>query len=154
MRESAPVDVVEVQPEATYDLRRRVLRSHAPDLPVVNAQDAVAGAFHLAVVDADGVVLAVASFSPADDASVRLRGMAVEPSSQSQGLGGLLLDAAVDRLAHAGDVTIVWANARLPALAFYARHGFVAVGEPFVEIGIPHVRVERRIRPDVQSRDG
>jgi len=154
MRESAPVDVVEVQPEATYDLRRRVLRSHAPDLPVVNEQDAVAGAFHLAVVDDDGVVLAVGSFSPTGDASVRLRGMAVEPSRQSDGLGGQLLDAAVARLTRAGGVITLWANARLPALTFYERHGFVAVGEPFVEIGIPHVRVERRIRPDVQSRDG
>ena len=136
--------VVEVQLEATFDLRRRVLRAHAPDAPVSNPQDAVPGAFHLAVLDG-GTVVAVGSFSPTGEGAVRLRGMAVEPSRQSEGLGGLLLDTAVDRLAGAGDVTLLWANARLPALAFYERHGFVAVGDVFDEIGIPHVRVERAI---------
>jgi predicted GNAT family N-acyltransferase len=138
------VRVVEVQLEATFDLRRRVLRAHAPHLPVANAQDEVPGAFHLAVVD-DDVVVAVGSFSPSGETAVRLRGMAVEPSRQSQGLGGLLLDRAVERLTRAGGITLLWANARMPALEFYERHGFVAVGEPFDEVGIPHVRVERVI---------
>lgn len=137
--------VTEVQLEATFDLRRRVLRVHAPDVPVSNPQDDVAGAFHLAVLDHEDVVVAVGSFSPTGEGAVRLRGMAVEPARQSQGLGGLLLDAAVDRLTRTGGVTLLWANARLPALAFYERHGFVAVGDPFDEIGIPHVRVERAI---------
>lgn len=142
------MEVVEVQPEATYDLRRRVLRSHAPDLAVVNPQDDVTGALHLAVVDDTDAVLAVGSFSPTEGGhAVRLRGMAVEPARQSQGLGGLLLEDAVARLVRTGDVEVVWANARVPALRFYERHGFVAVGEPFDEIGIPHVRVERRIGP-------
>jgi predicted GNAT family N-acyltransferase len=142
---------VEVHLEATFDLRRRVLRAHAPDLPVANPQDEVPGAFHLAVVDDDGggAIVAVGSFSATDGDRrvVRLRGMAVEPSRQSEGLGGLLLDHAVDRLTRGGDVTLLWANARMPALTFYERHGFVALGEPFEEIGIPHVRVERVIGP-------
>jgi GNAT superfamily N-acetyltransferase len=151
------VRVVEVEPEATYDLRRRVLRSHRPDVPVANPQDREPGAFHLAVVDGE-VVVAVGSFSPQPfppdgrDA-VRLRGMAVEPVRRSQGLGGMLLGAAVERLARDG-VTLVWANARLPALRFYEHHGFRAVGEPFDEIGIAHVLVVRELRPGVQSGDG
>lgn len=144
--------VREVEPPATYDLRRRVLRSHSPGLDVANAEDDVPGAFHLAVVDG-GAVVAVASFSPDAQGAVRLRGMAVEPARQSQGLGALLVDAGVARLRAVG-VSTVWANARLAALAFYERNGFTAVGEPFVEIGIPHVRVVRQIAPDVQSRDG
>lgn len=149
--------VVEVEPEATHDLRRRVLRSHQPGLPVENPQDRVPGAFHLAVLDGD-VVVAIASFAPQPfppdgRPAVRLRGMAVEPARQSQGLGGVLLDAAVDRLAHDG-VATVWANARLPAVAFYERHGFRTVGDPFDEIGIRHVLVVRELHPGVQSGDG
>lgn len=146
--------VVEVHPEATHDLRRRVLRSHRPDLPVENPQDRAVGAFHLAVVDGDEVV-AVGSFSPQPHPvdgrdAARVRGMAVDPARRSLGLGGMLLDAAIARLAASG-VTTVWANARLPALAFYERHGFVAVGEPFAEIGIPHVLV---VREDLHCADG
>lgn len=150
------MDVVEVQPEATHDLRRRVLRAHDPSLPVENPQDLAPGAFHLAVVDDDGTVVGIGSFSPqpfpADGrAAVRLRGMAVEPARRSEGIGGLLLQAAFDRLRHEG-VRTLWANARMPALAFYERHGFTAVGEPFDEIGIRHVLVVRDL--GLQSGDG
>lgn len=139
------MEVVEVPPEATHDLRRRVLRAHDPTLPVENPEDRVPGAFHLAVVD-DGGVVGVGSFSPDGRGGVRVRGMAVEPGRQSHGIGALLLDAALARLTRAG-VRTVWANARLPALAFYERHGFVAVGDVFDEIGIPHVRVVRSVEP-------
>jgi predicted GNAT family N-acyltransferase len=79
--------------------------------------------------------------------------MAVEPARQGEGLGGLLLVAAIERLRHDG-VRTLWANARLPALPFYERHGFTAVGEPFDEIGIPHVLVVRELDADLQSDDG
>jgi predicted GNAT family N-acyltransferase len=149
------VEVVEVPAASTHDLRRRVLRSHAPALPVSNAEDDASGAFHLAVTDG-GEIVAVASFSPQPfegRPAVRLRGMAVEPSRQSQGLGAMLLDAAVERLRRDG-ATLLWANARLGALAFYERRGFHTVGEPFDDIGIPHVVVVRPLGPDVQSGDG
>jgi predicted GNAT family N-acyltransferase len=32
-------------------------------------------------------------------------------------------------------------SAQRTAEAFYAAHGFVAVGEPFAEVGIPHVEM-------------
>lgn len=151
------MDVVEVELEATYDLRRRVLRAHAPEVPLSNPEDTVPGTFHLAVVD-DGSVVAIGSFSPQpfpldDRPAMRLRGMAVEPARQGHGVGALLLRAALERLARDG-ATTVWANARMPALSFYERHGFVAVGEPFEEIGIEHVRVVRSLGPDLQSVDG
>src|SRR5207249_1770177 len=80
---------------ATYDLRRRVLRSHQPGLPVTNPEDDLPETFHLAAVDDDGRVLGVVSFTPDGD-RVRLRGMAVEPDVQGRGVGRLLMQAAVD----------------------------------------------------------
>jgi GNAT superfamily N-acetyltransferase len=62
--------------------------------------------------------------------------VAVEPALQGTGIGGLLLDDALARLSGAADITIL-----LECLAgregFYARHGFVCVGEvedPFAEL--------------------
>lgn len=142
------MQVVEIPLAATADLRRRVLRSHRPGLPVTNPEDDRRGTFHLGVVDDGGAVLAVGSFSPQPcDAApgrraVRLRGMAVEPSLQGRGLGALLLRAAVDRL-RADGVEVLWAHARDTALAFYVREGFTPVGASFDEIGIPHTTVVR-----------
>ena len=132
--------VVEVDAAATHDLRRRVLRSHQPGLPVTNPEDDLAETFHLAAIDDDGGVLAVASFTP-DGERVRLRGMAVEPDLQGRGVGRLLMQAAVARLRVQG-ATMLWAHARDSALGFYERFGMTVVGDGLDEIGIPHHLVE------------
>jgi len=130
----------------TYDLRRRVLRQGRPDAHVSFAGDRSAGAFHLAVRSAPGGdLVAVASFSPEPAAArpgrqaVRLRGMAVDPMWQGQGLGRLLFEEAVSRLRQAG-ADVLWANARDSALGFYVRFGMEVVGEGFVPAasGVPH----------------
>ena len=135
--------VVEVDAEATYDLRRRVLRGDRPDADVRFPQDAVPGTFHLAVMDG-GSVVAVASFSPEATPrrpgarAVRVRGMAVEPRFQGTGAGRLLLEAATARLRGEG-VDVVWANGRDSALGFYRRLGWQVAGEGFTTAeGIPH----------------
>ena len=137
--------VEEVPAEATHDLRRRVLRDSRPDALVVFPEDSRPEAFHLAVRDDNGVILAVASFSgeatpyrPGRRA-VRLRGMAVDGPAQHHGLGRLLVTTVVDRLRGDG-AEVLWCNARDTAARFYARLGFEIVGDGFVvpESGLPH----------------
>lgn len=146
------VEVVAVPPEATHDLRRRVLRSHLPDPDLDYPADRAPGSFHLAVrLGAGGEIVAVASLSleeapghPGRPAA-RLRGMAVDPAHRGLGLGRLLLDDAVRRLAAAG-IERCWANARTTALGFYEAQGFTAIGDEFESIGIPHRIVVRALR--------
>ncbi len=135
--------VLEVDVEATYDLRRRVLRGGRPGADVRFPQDVVAGTFHLALKE-DGAVTAVASFSPEATPlrpgarAVRVRGMAVEPRLQGTGAGRLLLKAATARLRGEG-VEVLWANGRDSALGFYRRLGWQVAGEGFTTAGgIPH----------------
>lgn len=138
------VVVEEIEPEATYDLRRRVLRQHlpAPEVEVAYPADREPGSFHLGIRD-DDVVVAIASFSvePApgreERSAVRLRGMAVDPAVQQRGLGRALLDAARDLLRRDG-VELCWANARERALPFYEALGFAAEGDVFTSLGLPH----------------
>ena len=136
--------MVEVPAAGTHDLRRRVLRENRPDADVVFGGDEVAGAFHLAVVDGEGAVVAVGSFAPEPTpvrpgrAAFRLRGMATDPAFQGRGLGRMLMAAAVDRLRREG-AQVLWANARDSALGFYEGLGWEVVGDSFLtEIGIPH----------------
>ena len=42
-------------------------------------------------------------------------------------------------------MAIVILNARIGAEGFYARHGYVAQGEPFEENTVPHIRMTKRI---------
>ena len=147
-RQTVRLIVTEVPVETTYDLRRRVLRAGRPDADFTFPEDAAAGTFHLAAQDPD--VIGVATFIPAPTqdragrTTYQLRGMAVDPSRQGQGVGRQLLDAAAERLRAAG-VDAVWANARDTALGFYERLGWEIVGDGYVHgpMGLPHHLVIR-----------
>jgi phosphoribosylformimino-5-aminoimidazole carboxamide ribotide isomerase len=131
------VRVVELTAEQTHALRRAVLRRADPEASVVFECDHDPATFHLGVVD-DGVVIATSTWVPAPP-SAQLRGMAVEPSRQGEGLATGLLEAAYERLRALG-VEQLWAHARDTALSFYTRAGFTVVGEGFVtpDTGLAH----------------
>jgi predicted GNAT family N-acyltransferase len=68
--------------------------------------------------------------------------MAVVRAARGQGVGGLLLEALVER-ARARGMRRVALNAQTHAVPFYARFGFAVEGEAFIEAGIPHVAMTR-----------
>jgi predicted GNAT family N-acyltransferase len=74
----------------------------------------------------------------------RLGRMAVEPDLRGRGIGARLLDEA-ERGALAAGATLVRLHAQAAAVPLYARGGYAAVGEPFVEEGIDHVTMERAL---------
>ena len=97
--------VVVVAPEDTHDLRRRMLRQHltGPEADVEYPADRLPGTLHLGVRDG-GEVVAIATFSREsapghpEVVAARLRGMAVDPARQGQGLGAALVEEALRRL--------------------------------------------------------
>lgn len=73
--------------------------------------------------------------------------MAVVAAMRGQGVGGAVLEALVAEAARSG-MAMVALNAQVHALAFYRRHGFVEHGEIFMEAGIPHRAMQRRLQAD------
>ena len=67
--------------------------------------------------------------------------MAVLAAWRGKGVGARLLERLVEVAAQRGDARIML-NAQVHAMPFYARYGFVPVGEPFDEAGIPHRAME------------
>lgn len=70
--------------------------------------------------------------------------MAVLPEWRGQGVGSTLL-ALMLGAAQARGATAVFLNAQTSAVGFYVRAGFVAEGEEFLDAGIPHLRMTRRL---------
>lgn len=68
--------------------------------------------------------------------------MAVLKASRALGVGGAILERLVEEARRRG-MREVRLAAQTHALAFYARHGFAAVGEVFEEAGIPHQEMRR-----------
>lgn len=70
--------------------------------------------------------------------------MAVLKEYRHWGVGSQLLRAAIDA-ARAQGLPEVHLHAQVQALDFYARHGFLAEGEAFMDAGIPHREMRLRL---------
>src|SRR3546814_12614554 len=78
--------------------------------------------------------------------------MAVLRDWRGGGVGDALLHALLRQARELGWNDIIL-NAQVSAQSFYARHGFVPVGERFIEAGIEHQAMRRRIdRPQAIER--
>lgn len=140
-----PISAVQARP-----LRQAVLRPHqAPDQLVYPGDDGP-DSWHVGASLNDQLIgiASVYQEPPPNETPAglwRLRGMAVLPGMQGQGLGRLLLQACLDHVTARGGKAL-WCNARTSASGFYRALGFEAVGEVFELDGIgPHFFMKRAI---------
>ena len=63
---------------------------------------------------------------------------------RSQKWGHLLMNAAIQNIEEHFNTTHITISAQLYLQKFYESHGFVAVGETYLEDDIPHIRMERK----------
>jgi len=70
--------------------------------------------------------------------------MAVLQSLRGQGIGGRILETLIVHATARGLAEVVL-HAQESAVGFYLRHGFACEGEPFMEAGIPHRTMRRRL---------
>ena len=121
--------------------------------------DRAADAFHVGVFAGDALV-GSASLLLEDQAGGvtagiwRLRGMITHPDWRGRAVGGRALQFAIAELERRG-ATLLWCDGRTPALAFYRRHGFHAVGAEFETPGTgPHYRLIRPLGTAPTPRAG
>ncbi|QID17955.1 GNAT family N-acetyltransferase [Nitrogeniibacter mangrovi] len=89
---------------------------------------------HAWIDAADGTVVATGRLLP----DGHIGRLAVRADQRGHGLGSRVLRALMDTARDRGQGEVVL-HAQLQALPFYTRHGFVPVGEPFMEAGIAHL---------------
>jgi len=95
---------------------------------------------HAIARDAGGRVVATGRLLP----DGHIGRMAVRRAVRGAGVGGAVLQALIDEAARRGLREVALA-AQTHALDFYLRHGFEAVGEVFMEAGIPHRAMRRTV---------
>lgn len=79
-----------------------------------------------------------------EGAHAKLGRMAVDRGLRRAGIGALLL-AEAERLARDAGARLVVLAAQTYAEPFYAAHGYRAVGPPFQDAGIEHVRMDKAL---------
>lgn len=72
--------------------------------------------------------------------------MAVRRDWRGRGVGSALLGCLVSLARNRGSDSVAL-HAQTHALGFYARHGFVVAGEPFMDAGIAHRTMHLRLGP-------
>jgi predicted GNAT family N-acyltransferase len=133
--------------EAEKVLRNRVLR--AP-LGLTLSETDVRGEeqqVHIVAVDERGEVVGCVLIVPAADGTARIRQMAVEDDFRVKGIGAWLM-AQAETIARALPARKVTMHARLSARGFYERLGYRVTSEPFIEVTIPHVAMEKTLNPE------
>lgn len=109
-----------------------------PDLEL-DGQDAAAR--HLLARDRAGQPIGTARLLPGG----QIGRMAVLADWRGRGIGGALLLRLLQTAERAG-LSEVFLHAQTAAVDFYQRQGFTAEGEVFVEAGIPHRCMRRRLQ--------
>lgn len=125
---------------ATLALRDEVLRK--PLGMKLSAHDTAGeeSQQHFGAFDGERLLACVVARVTGD--SAQFRQMAVAESEHGRGIGKRLLLFAEEALAAQG-MQKFWLNARVAVSPFYVACGYVAVGDEFVEVTLPHQRMEK-----------
>jgi YbgC/YbaW family acyl-CoA thioester hydrolase len=106
--------------------------------------DADASALHVVACNRFGVPVASGRLLRAAPGVAQVGRMASLATVRGAGLGRAVLDALL-RAAHERGDREVMLKAQTAAAAFYRRDGFAAVGDVFVEAGVPHIEMRRAV---------
>jgi len=134
-----PVDWADRR-KALEDIRRQVFIEELGVPAEVERDGEDQTARHFLAIDEAGQHVGCARLLPTG----QIGRLAVLPERRDSGIGARLLALAVAE-ATAGGLNRVFLNAETRAEPFYRRAGFVPVGEPFVEGGLPHQRMELKL---------
>jgi GNAT superfamily N-acetyltransferase len=143
------VTLRELTLEDVLPLRRTLLRPGQAPEAAIHPGDAAPATVHLGAFIEEELVCVATLFREApagqdDPLAWRLVGMATRPDRQRRGYGRAVIERCVAAVAGRGG-TRLWCNARLDAVGFYQRLGFVAIGPPF-EVAGTGLR-QRMVRP-------
>jgi len=105
-----------------------------------------ARSLHALASDERGRVLGTARLLP----DGHIGRMAVAAAARGRGVGSVLLQSLLAAAARRGH-TEVQLHAQVSAQPFYARHGFEAIGAPFMEAGIEHRTMRRPVKANAHS---
>ena len=105
--------------------------------------EAEANQVHLALWQDGTLAGTLLMIAEGDEAT--LRQMAVRPDHERRGLGSRLV-AEGERLLLSTGIARARLSARQSATGFYARLGYAAAGEPFMEKTIPHRLMRKALR--------
>jgi ribosomal protein S18 acetylase RimI-like enzyme len=130
--------------EQGLELRDRVLRKPLGLSIQDDPTHLEKGDFHIRAV-ADGRTAGVLLMRKLDDSRLQMKQVAVDAAVQGQSIGRRMVEFAEQTAQEAG-FTEILLHARLTAVPFYEKLGYVKEGDLFAEVGIPHFHMIKALR--------
>ena len=138
-----PYTIQKIIAQDTYPVRHQVLRSGKPIESCHFQGDELETTHHFGYYLNKQIIGVISLFEIDNNhflaqKSIQIRGMAVLPSFQKQGIGKVLVSEA-EKFSVIQKVDLIWFNARTTAVGFYKKMGYEIVGTEFEikEVG-PH----------------
>ncbi|AZQ42863.1 GNAT family N-acetyltransferase [Nonlabens ponticola] len=132
--------IKEIEAIETYSVRHPVLRTGRPVETCKMDGDDLESTIHLGAYDGDLLVgvttLLLDSIAELDylnhskEKTYRMRGMGVLANQQGNGIGRKIVEHAENLLRDNG-IKLLWFNARIVAIPFYLKLGFIKYGNQF-----------------------
>lgn len=136
---STPADL-----EEGYKLRRDVFEVEQNIPRPLDRDPYDYNADHVVAFDENGRCVGTGRVVRVDQRTAQIGRMAVAADQRKHGVGALVLEA-LQRMAQMRGISEVTVNSQLPAEAFYRNRGYVRVGDPFLDQGVPHVFMRKTL---------
>jgi predicted GNAT family N-acyltransferase len=92
----------------------------------------------------DLVVIGVLILKKINETTLQMKQVAVDESVRGQNIGRKMVNFAEQIAKDSGNNTIVL-NARETAIPFYEKLKYLKIGDTFIEIGIPHIKMMKNL---------
>jgi predicted GNAT family N-acyltransferase len=131
--------------QQSLTLREDVLRLPLSLTLTPQDTEGEANQFHIVALNDTNVVVGTVLLKPVDMNVIKLRQMAVSNPLQNNGIGKQLVLYA-ERLACINGFKTIELHARVSAQRFYQSLGYIAHGDPFIEVILPHICMGKTLR--------
>lgn len=130
--------------DAGYALRRDVFEVEQNIPRPLDRDPFDYSADHVVAFDETGRCVGTGRVVRLDARTCHIGRMAVTPDHRKHGVGALVLEA-LERMAALRGLTEVVIHSQMPSEAFFRNRGFVREGEPFLDQGVQHVLMRKKL---------
>lgn len=130
--------------DAGYALRREVFEVEQNIPRPLDRDPFDYSADHVVALDESGRCVGTGRVVRLDARTCQIGRVAVAPDHRRGGVGSLVVDA-LERMAALRGLTEVVIHSQMPSEAFFRNRGFAREGEPFLDQGVEHVLMRKKL---------
>jgi len=129
--------------EGAFEVRRQVFVKGQGVPEDVELDEDDKEALHMVVKDGDRVIGTARVLFPSDDLA-KIERMAVLDPFRRRGIGSRIISFLIEELRNR-QIEEAVLHGQYQVVAFYKSCGFEEIGLPFLEVGIKHIKMQRRL---------